>query len=56
MTVDPKARRKTKKIKYKKSPKSKITRKDRINGILMLIGVFVLAFLFFWFVLKNLHG
>ena len=54
MTVDPKARRKIKKIKNKKSPKSKITRQDRINGILMLIGVFVLAFLFFWFVLKDL--
>ena len=56
MSVDPKGRRRRYKNNKKEPSKSNVTKKDKMYGILILIAVFVLAFLFFWFVLKDLHG
>ena len=54
MPVNPNDRRKVYRKKKKEPSKSKVTKKDKIYGIFILIALFVLAFLFFWFVLKDL--
>lgn len=54
MSVNPKTRRKTRLIKESKPSKSKITKKDKIYGILTIIGMVILAFSFYWFVLRDI--
>lgn len=54
MSVNPHERRKVYRKKKKEPAKSNVTKKNKMYGILILIAVFVLAFLFFWFVLKDL--
>lgn len=54
MSVNPKDRRKVYRKKEKQFPKSKITKKDKIYGVLALIAVVISGFLLFWFVLKDL--
>lgn len=53
MSVNPNEKRKVYRKKEKQPPKSSITKKDKIYGALILIAVFILAFLLFWFVLKD---
>jgi hypothetical protein len=55
MSVNPNERRKIYREKEKQPSKSNITKKDKIYGVLALIAVVILAFLFFWFLLKDLN-
>lgn len=53
MSVDPGRRKKIRK-KKKQDVKSKVSKKDKIYGVLALLGVVILAFLFAWLILKDL--
>lgn len=54
MAVDPKSRRKVLNQKKKIPSKSEISKKDRIYGIGALILIVLGAFLFYWFIIKDL--
>lgn len=54
MSVNPKNRRKTRLKKDTKPYKSNISKKDKVNGIIMLLGILIMSFLLYWFVLNEI--